>query len=110
MKGGEITRAVRRFGKAVAAYEELVRALEQARRSVAEAAPRYPALARAERLFEQAARSLEVIGAAVADVPGLAGELEEEQQRLARLRALAERHGIEIRYDVGFTGSETPEW
>jgi DNA repair ATPase RecN len=100
VKGVEITRAVRRFQRAVNAYEELERALEQARQSVEAAAGLYPALERARRLFELAAQSLEVIGAAVADVPGLAGELEEEQQRLTRLRALAERHGIAVRYDL----------
>ena len=96
-KQAEIQGAVRRFRRAVRAYEELERDLEQARRTVAEAADRYPALARAQRCFERAAESLEVIGAAVADVPGLASELEEEWQRLDRLKALAERHGIEVR-------------
>jgi DNA repair ATPase RecN len=95
----ELRSAVRRFQKAVDAYEELERALEQARRNVAEAADRYPALARAERCFEQAARSLTVIGAAVAEVPGLASEVEEGRQRLDHLKALAERHGIEVRWD-----------
>jgi exonuclease VII small subunit len=99
VKDAEITDAVRRFRKAIHAYEELERDLEQARRSIAEAAARFPALARAHRLFTQAGRSLEVIGAAVADVPGLVEELEEGQERLARLKTLAERHGIAVRYD-----------
>ena len=99
MKEGEITGAVRRFRQAVHAYGELSRDLEQARRNVEEAAGRYPALGPAQRLFERATRWLEMIGAAVADVPGLAEELEEEQLRLTRLRTLAERHGIEVRYD-----------
>ena len=99
MKEVEISGAVRRFQKAVAAWSELERDLEQARRSVAEAAERYPALARAQQLFGRVALRLEVIGAAVADVPGLAGELQEGQERLAHLRRVAEKHGIAVRYD-----------
>ena len=99
MKEIEIGGAVRRFQRAIQAYAELERELEQARRNVAEVAGRYPALARAHQLFGRAAVRLEVIGAAVADVPGLVGELEEGQQRLAHLRRLAEQHGISVRYD-----------
>jgi hypothetical protein len=95
----EIYGAVRRFQRAIQAYAELERELEQARRSVAEAAGRYPALGRAQQLFGRASHRLEVIGAAVADVPGLVGELEVGQLRLAQLRELAELHGIEVRYD-----------
>jgi len=91
MRQAEITHAVQRFQKAVDAYGELERDIEQARRNVAEVADRYPALARAHRLFERAARSLEVIGAAVADVPGLASELQ-----LARLDPLDESDGSEV--------------
>ena len=98
MKEIERNSAVRRFQKAIQAYAELERELEQARRSMAEGARRYPALARVHLLFGQAALRLEVIGNAVADVPGLVGELEEGQERLAHLRRLAERHGIEVRY------------
>ena len=101
MKGAEIDGAVRRFQKAVDAWAELERDLAQAERSLAEARERYPALARAHRLFGRVLDRLEVIGAAVADVPGLAGELQEEQARLARLRKLAARHGISVRYDGG---------
>jgi len=99
MRDREIASAVRRFRRAIAAFEALERELEQARRHVADAAGRYPGLAPTERLFARAARWLEVIGAAVADVPGLAEELEGEQQRLTSLRTLALRHGIEVRYD-----------
>jgi hypothetical protein len=100
VKEVEIICAVRRFHKAIAAYGELERDLARARQSLAEVAERYPALALAHRLFERAAQSLQVIGAAVADVPGLAGELALEQQRLTRLRTLAERSGIPVRYDL----------
>jgi hypothetical protein len=99
LRGSEIHGAVRRFQRAIQAYAELERELEQARLSVAAAAERYPALARAQQLFGRAALRLEVIGAAVADVPGLVGEVEEGQQRLTHLRLLAEQHGIEVRYD-----------
>ena len=98
MKEVEIRDTVRRFQQAIQAYAELERELEQARLNVAEAAERYPALARAHQLFRRAALRLEVIGAAVADVPGLVGEVEERQQRLVHLRRLAERHGLEVRY------------
>jgi hypothetical protein len=97
MKESEIHGAVRRFQKAIQAYAELERELELARLDVAAAAGRYPALARAHRLFGRVALRLQVIGSAVADVPGLVGELEEGQQRLAHLRRLADRHGIEVR-------------
>jgi hypothetical protein len=100
----DIHGAVRRFQRAIHAYSELERELELARLSVAEAAGRYPALARAQRLFGRAALRLEVIGAAVADVPGLVGEVEEGQQRLTHLRILAEQHGIEVRYDFAGSG------
>ncbi len=95
----EIHGAVRRFQRAIHAYSELEHELEQARRNVAEAAGRYPALAPAHRLFGRVALRLEVIGAAVADVPGLVGVVERGQQKLTHLRILAERHGLEVRYE-----------
>ena len=101
MKDAEIDGAVRRFQKAIDAWAELERDLAQAERSLRDAAERYPALGRAQQLFGRALLRLEVIGAAVADVPGLAGELQEEQERLAQLRRLAARHGISVRYDGG---------
>jgi hypothetical protein len=95
-----IHQAVRRFQIGIDAYSDLERNLAQARRSVAGLAEHFPALAGTDRLFEKAARSLDLIGAAMADVPGLAEELDSEQQRLGRLKALAERHGIDVRYDL----------
>jgi len=102
VREAEITHAVQRFRKAVDAYGELERDIEQARRNVAEVADRYPALARAQRLFERAARSLEVIGAAVADVPGLASEL-----RLIRPYPPDESDGSEVRHDTGLSAPDS---
>jgi hypothetical protein len=95
----EVHGAVRRFQRAIHAYSELEHELEQARRNVAEAAGRYPALAPTHRLFARVARHLELIGAAVADVPGLVCVVEKKQLKLTHLRILAERHGIELRSD-----------
>jgi hypothetical protein len=102
MRGREIERAVRNFSRAIDAYGRLERDLEEVRRSLDDLALRFPALGRTGALvdrFERIEQDLEVIGVAVAEVPGLASELGLERERFLRIKELVERQGLVVRLD-----------